>query len=76
VRLLDAIAPLVSELPDPATFPIVAVAGAAGTLLGGLVPRIRRLPPERVTQLTGTGTWAGIGLGFVIWIGAIAIERL
>ena len=40
---LDAVALLASELPDPGAPVIVALLGAAGTVVGGAIPRIRRL---------------------------------
>ena len=65
-----------TELPDPGKLSIVAFGGLVGTFIGGLVPRIRRLPAERWTPMTAHGTWVGIGLGFALWFGAIAIDRL
>lgn len=74
--LADVLVRAGSELPDPGKLSIVALGGLAGTFVGGLLPRIRRLPVERWPQMTSTGTWVGIGLGFIVWFGALAIDRL
>lgn len=73
---IAAMVALASELPDPGAPWVVGVCGAAGTVLGGLISRIWRMPDDRISQITGTGTWIGLGTGFAIWFAAIAIDRL
>lgn len=73
---VGTVALLASELPDPGAPLIVGLLGAAGTVLGATISRLRRLPPERVAHMTGTGTWIGLSLGFATWFSVPAIDRL
>jgi H+/Cl- antiporter ClcA len=67
---------LTSRLPDPGSYMILPFGGVIGGFVGGLVGRLRRLPAERIVQLTGAGMFWGTGGGLVVWLIALAIYAL
>ncbi|HEU4704032.1 MAG TPA: hypothetical protein VFS37_16235 [Conexibacter sp.] len=67
---------LASELPDPGMPHFVPLMGTLGLFVGGLAAHLRGIPAEERSRCTGTGTWAGIGVGGAVWIAVHVIDRL
>jgi hypothetical protein len=74
--LLVLIVLLTAELPDPGMPYFAPLVGGIGYFVGGLLAEIRRVSADERSRWTGTGMWAGIGIGGAIWAVVYAMDRL
>ena len=76
MTLLIVLVLLTSELPDPGKLATVGLASLLGGFVGGCIGRLRHRSRERIHDLTLDGGYVGFGVGFTMWLIAIATDRL
>jgi hypothetical protein len=73
--ILGALVLLTAELPDPGRLATILLASALGGFAGGAIGRARR-SRELTAKLTGDGIFTGFAVGPILWLAAVAIDRL